>query len=77
MEIGDWRELNVECDSGSLKINAWAKDCADNAPFISFQTDSDSGHASFTLDQAKRLSTDLAALVFDLEQASMAVKPSR
>jgi hypothetical protein len=59
-------EADIETESGTLRISAYARDEAGNAPFMSILTDIDSGHASMTIEQAeafvKRLSEMLRGM---------------
>jgi hypothetical protein len=69
MKIDGCMEIDVDCESGSLNMSAWAKDRVGNAAFMSIQTERDSGHVSFNLQQAKRFSEQLAHLVKEIEDA--------
>lgn len=69
MKIDDYREIEIECDSGSIKLSAWAVDRSGNAPFFSIQTDIDSGHASMTLEQADVFAKKIAELVDEIREA--------
>jgi len=59
-----WHETaDIETESGTLRVSAYARDEAGNPPFMSILTDADSGHASMTIEQAEAFSRRIAELV--------------
>jgi hypothetical protein len=62
--VADWQdEAEIKTESGTLRLSAYARDSSGNAPFMCIQTETESGFASMTLEQAEAFAQRVADMV--------------
>jgi hypothetical protein len=61
--MGEWQDAaDIDTETGTLKVAAYARDRAGNPPFLCIQTDTESGFASMTLEQAEAFAVRITEL---------------